>query len=363
MRQKPDLKDFKHIAIIQTAFLGDVALSLYLVQLIRNEHNDAKISFVTTPSASPLVMCLPAVDNVITYDKRGLQSGLRGIKFTSEELRERKVDCIISLHRSLRSTLVSYYSKPAFSVSFDKSAFSILYKKRIKYETHFHEIERGFSLLEAFNGFSKNVIPMKAGIPELEIEIDAEVREFVDYNLNEVGIKEDAQIILIAPCSIWETKKWHEENYSTLCTLLKSHNYKTILIGSNDDKEMCSRIAINSQSFNLAGQTSIPQTLYLMKLAKLTITNDSDPTHFAGIMKCPTVTIFGPTSPTFGFAPHGKNDRVIEVEGLKCKPCTIHGSHKCPVNTHECMTSIKPELVLNICLKVLRDSDKSFAQK
>jgi heptosyltransferase-2 len=82
-----------------------------------------------------------------------------------------------------------------------------------------------------------------------------------------------------------------------------------------------------------------------MQKAKMVITNDSGPIHFAGLAKCPTIAIFGPTTPKFGFAPTGVNDIIIENKNLKCRPCAIHGSNSCPLGTHECMTSILPDLV------------------
>jgi len=53
------------------------------------------------------------------------------------------------------------------------------------------------------------------------------------------------------------------------------------------------------------------------------------------------VAIFGPTVPSFGFNPYGDHDRVVETKGLSCRPCSIHGSAKCPIGTFECMLDIE----------------------
>ncbi|OGU13938.1 MAG: hypothetical protein A2X61_16495 [Ignavibacteria bacterium GWB2_35_12] len=341
------IEDFKHVAIIQTAFLGDVALSLYLAQAIKVIYPSVELTFVTTPSASPLVACSTAVNNIITYDKRGLQTGLRGIKFVANLLKDKKVDCIVSPHRSFRTTILSYFSKPQFSISFNKSAVSVLYSKRINYLPHLHEIERNLSLLTGFSGLKFQ------STPTVDLEFEDDDISFIDYKLYGLGVKEGEKIVLIAPGSIWNTKRWEEEYHFRLCSMLKEANCKVILIGSKEDWELCSRIAINSGVINFAGETTIPQTLVLMKKASLTITNDSSPTHFAGLVGCPVITIYGPTSPVFGFAPRGEKSRIIELNGLKCRPCTVHGSHKCPVNTHECMTHINPKTVFDSAKEIL----------
>lgn len=137
---------------------------------------------------------------------------------------------------------------------------------------------------------------------------------------------------------------------------LKENGYSAVLIGSESDKSLCGRIALNSGDISFAGDFSLPQTLYFLSLCSLTITNDSAPTHFAGLVKCPTITIFGPTSPIFGFTPRGNNDKVIEIKDLDCRPCAIHGGKICPKNTHECMKSISPELVFKEALEILNNS-------
>ena len=130
MKNLPDIKNFKHIAIIQTAFLGNVALALPLAQMLKILHPDVQLSFITTPSAASLVACCNAVDNVITYDKHGLQLGIRGIRFIAKDLSERKVDCVLALHRSFRTTLLTYLAEPKYSVAFNINVFALLYKKK-----------------------------------------------------------------------------------------------------------------------------------------------------------------------------------------------------------------------------------------
>ena len=75
MIHKPDIRDFKHIAIIQTAFLGDVALALPLAEKIKSLSGSAELTFVTTPQSAPFVECARNIDNVLVYDKRDKHKG------------------------------------------------------------------------------------------------------------------------------------------------------------------------------------------------------------------------------------------------------------------------------------------------
>jgi heptosyltransferase II len=341
--KKPDIKSFKHIAIIQTAFLGDVVLTLPLAHQIKVLHPDVKLSFITTPQALSIAECASFIDKIISYDKRNLHKGLAGIKELSQNLKDEKIDCIIAPHRSLRTSLLTYYTNPKFSISFKINALSILYKCRIPYVKHFHEINRNLKLLGAFSGYNNkdadSSLQVSISIPETD----------KNYNENQLlssGIHGNDKIIIIAPGSIWKTKRWKTEHFIKLCQLLRQQNFKPVLIGSADDSILCDSIASSSGSISFAGKTTITQTLHLMQKAVLTVTNDSAPTHFAGLVGCTVIAIFGPTSPIFGFGPAGTKSAIIENQDLNCRPCAIHGGKKCPLGTHECMASIKPEDIL-----------------
>ena len=65
------LKDFKKIAIIQTAFIGDVAISLAIPEIIKSINPECRVNFVTTPQSAEMVQSAEAVDKAIIFDKRG----------------------------------------------------------------------------------------------------------------------------------------------------------------------------------------------------------------------------------------------------------------------------------------------------
>ena len=91
----------------------------------------------------------------------------------------------------------------------------------------------------------------------------------------------------------------------------------------------------------------------LIKRSDLLITNDSAPLHIANSVGTDVIGIFGATIPAFGFFPYGKRDIVFETNGLKCRPCSIHGGNKCPIGTFECMLKIKEEAILESVKKIL----------
>ena len=97
---------------------------------------------------------------------------------------------------------------------------------------------------------------------------------------------------------------------------------------------------------NGCGGLTLRHSAEVIRRAAVLVTNDSAPLHFAQAVGTPTVAIFGSTVPTFGFGPRGAHDRVVQRDGLSCRPCSAHGPPSCPLGHHLCMKSLSVEDVL-----------------
>lgn len=345
-----NLSSFSRIALVQTAFIGDVALVLYLVQAVRRLHQHAAITLVTTPAGAALASCVPAVDTVIAYDKRGSQRGWRGIRSLAEQVKPH-AECLLAPHRSLRTTLLGALARPRYSVGFDRSALPLLYSRTVTYPFHLHEAERNLALLTPFADVPPDALQH---LSQPEIRIPDEVHNRIQTMLANAGVGSDAPLFVVAPGSIWPTKRWPEDYVVKAVAALKQRGWHIVLSGSRDDEALCTRIAEHAGVVSLAGKTGLPETLALLAHADLLLSNDSAPTHLANLVNCPVLTIFGPTSTEFGFAPRGSLDRVIEQEHLACRPCSIHGQKTCPLGTLACMREVSPERVVQEAVDVMQ---------
>jgi heptosyltransferase-2 len=99
---------------------------------------------------------------------------------------------------------------------------------------------------------------------------------------------------------------------------------------------------------NLAGKTSIGSMKAVLEGAKFVVANDTAPLHVAIAMGVPVVGVFGPTTKEIGFFPNAPEGMasVVEVNGLSCRPCGLHGHHKCPLGHFKCMLELTPEAVM-----------------
>ncbi len=340
----------KRILIIQTAFLGDLILTLPMIQVIKQNLPETEIDMLVIPTTSELLANNPLLRKVIVYDKKN--SGTVKLFNIAGELRQNSYDTVISPHRSGRSAIISFLSFPDLSISFNTSSLSFLYKKTVNYEKGIHEIQRNLKLLEPLGISDNNIVK-----PDLFIGNNE--RYSVDKILNGLNMKAVEKFVTIAPGSVWFTKRFPEAKFINICRLLSAEGIKTILLGGINDFETGERIFNGCRSpllRNLAGKLSVLESAELIRRSSLLITNDSAPLHIGNAVETPVYAIFGSTVPDFGFYPYGKLDKIFEISGLSCRPCGIHGRTSCPINTLDCMNRISESNVAENVIALIRQT-------
>ncbi len=332
--------------IIQTAYIGDVILSLPIAQVIKRNIN-AEIDFLCIPKTSIIVNGSKYIDNIIVYDKHGRDRGYSSFRILSNRIKFRRYDAILSPHRSLRSTLLSYFSKSELTVSFDNSTMSFLYNIRIPYRTDVHEIQRNLMLLEPLGIKETNIVRPEFDIPN-------EDKKVVDLLLKKFNIFPDDIFITVAPGTIWYTKQFPPHKIIGLLNLLAKENIKIVFVGGKGDIELSKYIVDKTENKNVniaCGKLNLLQSAELIRRSKLLLTNDSAPLHIANAVETKVIAVYGATIPEFGFFPYGENDVVFEIKGLKCRPCSTHGGKKCPIKTYECFERIEEEKIYREIMK------------
>ncbi|MEZ4650630.1 MAG: glycosyltransferase family 9 protein [Candidatus Eisenbacteria bacterium] len=79
--------------------------------------------------------------------------------------------------------------------------------------------------------------------------------------------------------------------------------------------------------------------------ADLAVSGDSGPMHLATALGVPVVAVFGSSIRAFGFSPLGEKTRVLEVAGLRCRPCGVHGRDRCWRGGFPCLAVDPGEVV------------------
>lgn len=319
--------------VIQTAFLGDVVLATGLLDALAARHGPVDV--VTTPAARPLVETHPAVRRAIAYDKRRLDRGLSGLLRLARMLRREGYARAVLPHRSLRSAAIARLAGIPERIGFAGGPASWSYTRVVEAPAGVHDAERQLALA------ADGVDARSGGRARVSLGLTGEDRLAADRWLTERGITGD--FTALAPGSIWGTKRWG--GYVQLAARLQG---PVVVLGGPDDLPLAREVAAaaGERGHSAAGALPLRVSAALLERARVLVTNDSAPLHLAGAVGTRTVAIFGPTVPAFGFGPRGARDRIIEIRGLECRPCSHHGPETCPLGHHKCMQMIAVGTVL-----------------
>jgi heptosyltransferase-2 len=333
----------KRFLVIQTAFIGDAILTLPLIQALKKVEVETSVDVLVIPRTSALFSNHPAVSEILVFDKNSRDRGLTGLQRVARLIAQHQYEAALVPHRSIRSALLPWLSRIPTRIGFDRSAGWFLLTQTVRYEQSLHEVDRNLSLLKPLGMNVDGKI-----LPDL-YPSEEDIRA-VDAFLIQSNLKDQSFLIGIAPGSVWNTKRWLKERYSELTRRLVEKGCAVILVGGEQDRQLCQEMrsgAASSRVAVAAGQLSLLQSAELIRRCKAFVSNDSAPLHLATAMRTPVVAIFGSTVPEFGFAPYGDKSVVVETKGLSCRPCSPHGRMRCPIKTFECMENISTELVFN----------------
>jgi heptosyltransferase II len=234
-------------------------------------------------------------------------------------------------------------------VGFATSAGSWLYTTKVAYRDDLHHAARLLQLSRP-NGREPTESEKRPSLSPGEADASA-----VLALLDRAGVRADERLIALAPGSVWETKRW--PYYTELAQQLAPLG-RIIVVGGAADAPLASGItAVVPDAVDATGALSLLASAELIGRCAVIVTNDSAPLHLASAMGTPTVAVFGPTVPDFGFGPLAPSRAIVGHESLACRPCDRHGPRRCPLVHFRCMRELTPELVAERARKLLISRD------
>ena len=332
---RADIGEVNPTLVIQTAFLGDVVLTIPLLTALAAQHGPVDV--LVTPNAAPLVETHPAVRTVISYDKERTERGLRPFLRLVGRVRGLGYRRAYLPHQSWRSGILALLAGIPTRIGFGDAPARWTYTARVARAQGQHETKR----LLGLSGSA--LAPTEAALG-----LTADDRAVAAEWLRSEGIS--GGFIALAPGSVWGTKRW--PYYADLAEQLPD---PIVVVGGHDVVGVADEIVQRApgRAATAAGLLSLRQSAALLEYATVLVTNDSAPLHIASMLGIPMVAIFGPTVPAFGFGPLGSADVIVEHTSLPCRPCSRHGPSVCPLGHHRCMTELGVETVADAVARVL----------
>ncbi|MDR9399975.1 MAG: glycosyltransferase family 9 protein [Psychroflexus sp.] len=281
------------IAIIRFSALGDVAMLLPILRILKIKYPHLKIDVYTK---KPFAQIFDLIDvNAIGIDFKTSYKNILGLKKLASKIDYENYDAVLDLHVVLRTFILDIFCASKF-YKMDKGRAE---KKKMINLKH-----RPDKALPSMHKRYADVFE-SAGLP-IDINTTLEPLHFKKLDKLPFDIQFDKPVIGIAPFSAHKSKEYPIELMLEVINILKQKNQIDILLfgGGKYETEKLKSLAANfDHVYSTAGIMSLSNQIKWMTRLKLLISMDSGNAHLAAAMNVSVVSVWGVTHPYLGFKP------------------------------------------------------------
>ena len=311
----------KKILIIRFSSIGDVVLTTPVIRCASRQMPGTEIHLVTKESFRQVMVHNPYLHKLHTFKE--------DVAELYEVLKTEGYDAVIDLHYNLRS----FRLKRKLGVknfSFNKiniAKFLAVNFKMLNRLPDRHIVDRYFDAIAPLGVTSDGYGLDYFTAPEDEVDPALLFPPASGY------------IALVVGGSYY-TKKIPLNKLREICGRAK---LPLLLLGGKEDKPIAEQLTAQFPAIvNGCGVYSLNQSASLIRQAAWVITSDTGLMHIASAYQKKIISIWGNTIPEFGMAPYlpQPENKILEVKGLSCRPCSKLGFGACPLGHFKCMNEI-----------------------
>jgi ADP-heptose:LPS heptosyltransferase len=321
--------------VVRFSSIGDIVLTTPVVRCLKTQVEGAVVHYLLKKQYEPIISDNPYIDKIYTLN--------RSFNVLVKRLRKEHYHYIIDLHKNLRTLRLKTQLR-VLTFTFNKLNFKkwLLVNFKINKLPEIHIVDRYFKSVELFD------------VKNDEKGLDYFIRKGDMLKIDKSGILPDSEFIAFAIGSRHFTKQLPDDKIISLCNKIKC---PAILLGDKEDfnKGEAIKNSTGNKVFNYCGKLTINQSAFLIKQAKLVISHDTGLMHIAAAFKKKIISIWGNTVPEFGMYPYlpDSDSKIIQIQGLSCRPCSKLGYNKCPKGHFKCMKDIDETHVADIVNSLL----------
>jgi ADP-heptose:LPS heptosyltransferase len=326
--------------------MGDVALTIPVLQAVVSQNQNIKITVLTRPTFASLFYLVPKLD-IVTTDFEGKHKGWIGLFRLYQSLQNtKKFDLIIDLHGVFRTNILGFL----FKIS-RKSVYSIDKgrndKKRFTAKNHppIHELRHTSQrYADVFR---------RAGI-KADLESYKKTYLRLTPNLERFLQDKNPPFIGIAPFASHVTKQFPlDKMKKVIAQLVFQYPDCSIFIfgGGQREAELAKPLTDKFRGvFSVIGSFSLVEEIALMQQMEVMLTMDSSNMHLARLVGTTVVSVWGSTHPYLGFSAFQQSDKrlniQISIKKLPCRPCSVFGNKPCHRGDFACMNQIEEKEIV-----------------
>jgi ADP-heptose:LPS heptosyltransferase len=318
------------VLILRFSSIGDIVLTTPVIRCLK-KNTGAEIHYAVKAAYSSIVENNPHISKVHV-----LRDYMEEI---IEPIKKEKYDLIIDLHHNLRTLQIKKALKKVPSKSFHKLNVEkwLLTALKINRMPAVHIVDRYMKTVEHL-GVRNDGMGLDYFIPKIDEvkESDIPAAHLAGYYGFVIGAAHG-------------TKQLPAEKVKEICARV---DHPVMLLGGKDDYQTGKEIAAADpfKIYNACGKFNLNESADLVRRAKCIVTNDTGLMHMAAAFKKPIISLWGNTVPAFGMTPYyghyNIQNAMVEVRGLRCRPCSKIGYDACPRGHFKCMNQIHNEDVV-----------------
>jgi heptosyltransferase I len=375
-------QDFHKILLIKLSAVGDVVHTIPVLNKLRRRYPKAHLDWLVTPPIAELLRHHPGISNVIEFEREAWSTPWRLEPFAAyarlaAKLRANAYDLVIDMHGQFRTAALTLATGARARIGFDRPRASVWSASPRKFPeqarkhawqgaregswlAYTHHIAVPTLDIHAVDRYLNvgTILGLDKDPADFSFPIPQSAKSRVDSLLRQHGV-DRANLVTIAPGTIWETKHWGTDKFAQVARHFTSKGLRVILIGSQRERVICEEVADSAPgTVDFAGMTTVSELAALIRRSALSITNDSGPMHLAVALNRPVVSIFGPTDPVW-IGPYGRPRAALKAD-LQCSPCYLRKLKHCSYG-HTCMHSVSPLAVIERAESVLYASENRLA--
>ncbi len=326
------MKRPQKILVFRQSSLGDVILTLPILDRLKEAFPDCQIDYLTKTAYAPIPKSHSAVANVFTFDKE------HSFRKTVSGLQSQNYEIIIDLQANLRSIILR--------MMLLSSRFLRYKKRRLAREMVVRKSKKKLSV-------DHTVLAYHSALAGLHIKPKL-TPPVMNLSSDDCGFADDflaplsgvGRLIAFCPGARHFEKRWPADSYREVAEKLLEDQSTAIIVFSADNDEFTPDLNIRHDRLLAARGLEILHAAAVLSRCHLALSNDSGLMHLANAVGTPVVAIFGPTNPRLGFAPTLPGSLVI-CDDVFCSPCSVHGKRPCHQPKKYCFEKITPQRVIN----------------
>lgn len=360
------------ILFIALAEIGALVLTQPALRLARQRYPDARFVFLTFPGGVGMLELMGfARADILVIDPSSLVTLARSSLAARRSLRgARGVWAVIFEVYARFATLLAAFAgaeRRAGFHSFREEGGYIggLLTHRAIYSPHRHIAESYVALVDALgDAGGDEPCAKRPGIDAATLRLTLpRDGALADAVLQRVGARLGGEVpagglvLLNANSSdLVPLRRWPDENYVELARrLLAAFPVAIVLTGSPAEAAQSVALAARMDDPRVvafAGETTLPELIALYHTARLLVTNDSGPAHFASTTDIASVVLYGPETPRL-FGPLGPRQQSVTLS-LLCSPCvSVYNQKSSACSDNLCLKGITVGQVFERCARIL----------